>query len=85
VLVLLQFQDRVDQILGHVVNSTSQMVKQVTQRMKIVKLTVCPTSLISSTCGEVSKPPNSTTEEQLNHKDREVHGLPINEPSELTF
>jgi hypothetical protein len=27
----------------------------------------------------------STTEEHLNHKDREVHGLPINEPGELRF
>jgi hypothetical protein len=57
VLVYLQFRDRVDQILGHVVNSTGQMVKQVTQRMKMVKLTVCPTSLISSTCREISKQP----------------------------
>jgi methyl-accepting chemotaxis protein len=84
VLVLLQFQDRVDQILSHVVHSMEQMVNVISANEKDgadnLKTMIDVECLL-----ENIKATYSTTEERLNHKGKDPHKLPLNEPSELSL
>jgi methyl-accepting chemotaxis protein len=84
VIVVLQFQDRVDQILSHVVNSMEQMVNVISAHEKGGADNL--KNMIDVECLlENIKATYSTTEERLNHKGKDSHELPLNEPSELIF